>query len=50
MDELFKPCGRPKLCLVLKKLLPRETVQLFTSDDPGSCFYTLACVKARESI
>ena len=32
-----------------QKLLKIETAKLFTSDDPGSCF-TLACVKARESI
>ena len=45
MDE---PCERLKRCSY-QKLLLRETARLFTSDDPESCF-TLACVKARESI
>ena len=48
LDELFKPYERLKLAVVqYQKLLPIETAQLFTSDDPRSCF-TLACVKARE--
>ena len=49
MDELFKPCERPKTSCSYQKLLPIETTRLFTSDDLGSCF-RLACVKARESI
>ena len=49
MDELFKPYERLKLQCSYQNLLLRETARLFTSDDPGSCF-TLACVKARESI
>ena len=36
MDALFKPCERLKLLVMIKKLLPRETTRLFTSDDPGS--------------
>ena len=48
IDELFKPCERLKLPVVIKNCCrgPRETARLFMSNDPGSCS-TLACVKAR---
>ena len=52
MDKLFEPCEHLNFLQLSESsetLLPTKTVLLFTSDDPGNCF-TLACVKARESI
>ena len=45
----FQALWTSKTSCGYQKLLSIETARLFTSDDPGSCF-TLACVKARESI
>ena len=45
----FQALWTSKTSCSYQKLLPIETARLFTSDNPGSCF-TLACVKARESI